>query len=50
MSGRFYPGGVWCNRYCMWCDDVVDLTDGGNDCNGDCRNCEHHDDPREAED
>jgi len=37
---RFYPYGKWCEMYNMWCDDVVDLTDGENDCNGDCYNCD----------
>lgn len=26
--GRFYPNGLWCNRYGCWCDDVVFITDG----------------------
>ena len=37
---RFYPYGYFCNRYGMWCDDVVDVTEGHNDCNGDCLECE----------
>lgn len=37
----YYPYGYWCNKYCCWCDDVIELTDGQNDCNGDCRNCRH---------
>lgn len=41
MSGIFYPYGFWCDLYCMWTDDVVDLTDGQNECNGDCQNCEY---------
>lgn len=38
---RFYPAGKWCGKYCMWCDDVVDLTDGGNECRGDCLSCDY---------
>ena len=38
---RYYPFGVWCSNYCMWCDDVVEITDGHNTCNGDCANCEY---------
>ena len=37
---RFYPFGVFCDRYGMWCDDVVDITEGQNECNGDCGNCD----------
>jgi hypothetical protein len=35
---RFYPYGIWCSKYCMWCDDVVE---GNNDCNGDCKSCQY---------
>lgn len=42
--GKYYPYGVWCNKYNMWCDDVVDLTDGENECNGDCEDCTHSED------
>lgn len=38
---RYYPGGKWCSKYCMWCDDVVDITEGNNTCNGDCQNCKY---------
>lgn len=24
----------------MWCDDVIDLMDDNNDCNGNCWDCE----------
>ena len=37
---RFYPYGVFCDRHGMWCDDVVDITEGQNECNGDCGNCD----------
>lgn len=37
---QYYPYGVFCNFYGMWCDDVVELTEGTNECNGDCNNCE----------
>lgn len=37
---RYYPQYLWCNKYRMWCDDVPDLTDGQNDCNGDCNGCD----------
>ena len=46
---RYYPYGVWCYKYFMWCDDVVDLTDGENECSGDCKNCEHAEDIRNGE-
>ena len=36
---RYYPYGSFCDKYGAWCDDVVEITDGGNDCNGDCDNC-----------
>ncbi len=39
MSEKYYPYGYWCNRYQCTCDDVVYLTDGCNECNGDCHNC-----------
>ncbi len=39
MNERFYPQGFWCNKFYCWCDDVVDITDGHNECNGDCKNC-----------
>ena len=39
MKNRFYPYGYWCEKYCMWCGDVVELMDGNNECNGDCINC-----------
>ena len=37
---RYYPYGKWCEQYGCFCDDVVDITDGNNDCNGDCEDCE----------
>ena len=40
---RYYPYGVWCGKYFMWCDDVVDITEGENECSGDCKNCEYAD-------
>ena len=27
----------------MWCDDVVEETEGQNECNGDCLNCDQGD-------
>jgi len=39
--GRYYPYSWFCNKYGMWCNDVVDLTDGENDCNGDCTDCDY---------
>lgn len=39
MADRYYPYGYWCHKYGMWCDDVVEITEGNNDCNGDCRKC-----------
>lgn len=42
--GEYYPYGLWCNKYCMWCDDVPDILDGNNDCNGDCKRCEESED------
>ena len=38
---KYYPYGVWCDNYCMWCDDVVFNTDGANNCNGNCYECEY---------
>ena len=38
MSDRYYPYGLFCEYYGCWCDDVVDITDGQNECNGDCKN------------
>lgn len=43
MSGNYYPYGWWCHKYGMWCDDVVDITEGNNECNGDCKECDHSD-------
>ena len=42
---RYYPYGKFCDKYGCWCDDVVDITDGNNECNGDCSNCEFSSDP-----
>lgn len=44
---QYYPGYLFCDRCGMWCNDVVFLTDGQNDCNGDCKSCEHESNPRE---
>ena len=38
---RYYPYGIFCDKYGCWCDDVVDITDGNNECNGDCSNCQY---------
>ena len=46
---RYYPYGVWCGKYFMWCDDVVDITEGENECSGDCKNCEYAEDIRNGE-
>jgi len=36
---RYYSYGLFCNRFGCWCDDVVDITEGNNDCNGNCGKC-----------
>jgi len=35
----YYPYGVFCNKYGCWCDDVIDITENQNDCNGNCSEC-----------
>lgn len=40
MAEKFYQQFLWCEKYGMWCDDVPDLTDNRNDCNGNCTECE----------
>lgn len=37
----YYPYGYFCDKYGMWCDDVVEETEGQNDCNGNCLSCEY---------
>ncbi len=44
--GRYYPYGVFCDKYGCWCDDVVDITDGCNECNGNCGNCDYASEPQ----
>ena len=34
-----FPYGMFCDKYMMWCDDVPDLTEDTNDCNGACEHC-----------
>ena len=46
MFNRYYSEGVFCDYYGCWCDDVVDITDGQNKCNGDCYNCKHATKPK----
>lgn len=48
MSDRYYPYGLFCDKYGCWCDDVVDITDGKNECNGDCKNCDCSSEPRKG--
>jgi len=43
--GRYYPYGTFCDKFGCWCDDVVAITDGQNNCNGDCGNCEYASEP-----
>jgi hypothetical protein len=38
--GKYYPYGFGCSKYGMWCDDVPDVTDNQNDCNGNCGSCD----------
>jgi len=42
---KYYPYGIFCDKYGCWCDDVVDITDGNNECNGYCSNCEYSAEP-----
>ena len=42
---RYYPYGLFCDKYGCWCDDVVEITDGENECNGDCKNCDCSSEP-----
>ena len=44
--GKYYPYGVFCNKYGCWCDDVIDITDGCNECNGNCCECDYASNPK----
>jgi len=46
IMSRYYPYGTFCDRFGCWADDVVDITDGNNDCNGDCSNCRFSSKPK----
>lgn len=43
--GRYYPYGVFCDKYGCWCDDVIEITFGLSECNGDCGNCDYSSEP-----
>ena len=45
---KYYPYGLFCNRFGCWCDDVVDITDENNDCNGNCSKCRFFSEPRKG--
>ena len=40
---KTYPAYKWCAKYNMWCDDVFYLTDGENECEGECAECDYAD-------
>lgn len=42
----YYPSYCWCNMYYMWCDNVIENTEGMNQCNGDCLNCSYGEEVR----
>lgn len=42
---KYYPYGFFCDKYGCWCDDVVDITDNQNDCNGNCEGCAFSSEP-----
>jgi len=45
---RYYPHGIFCDKYGCWCDDVIEITDSCNHCNGDCGNCNFASEPKRA--
>ena len=42
---KYYPYSYFCDRYGCWCDDVPEITDDENDCNGNCLECEDCSEP-----
>lgn len=36
---KYYETGLWCGKYNCWCEDVTELMDNQNNCNGNCSEC-----------
>ena len=30
----------WCNKYCCWCSDAEEITDGMGGCDYECSGCD----------
>jgi len=41
----YFPYELFCEAYGMWCDDVPEIMEGTNDCNGECEECDHSYEP-----
>ncbi len=42
---KYYIYGYFCDKYGCWCDDVIEITDGNNNCNGNCKECPYCKEP-----
>jgi len=43
---EYYPYGLFCDWYGCWCNDVTELTENQNECNGNCKECQHSSKPK----